>query len=240
MNRKVYSMVAAIALLGTVNASAVDFAPDYIKGGLGYTFMSEQTAEATRGQGTAPDQMKTKFDNMPSLALGVGYNVTNCVNMELTYQYNIKSKSEGMNYTLGGVPKTGAYNMKLQTSTLMLNTLISIDKAMDKEWSMSPYVGFGIGVAQHNISDFEAVGTYYDYRGEKNTNYSLATKATLGAVYDINDNLSLDVSYSLAHYGEAKGDNHWHDSSANTGLQESPITFDVINHETFVSLRYKF
>ncbi|WP_240796912.1 outer membrane beta-barrel protein [Terasakiella sp. SH-1] len=240
--KKVCSVAVGLALLGAANAHAADLAtPVYVKAGVGYVNFTDQRAEATRGMNPVPDIMTTDFTDTQAVALGVGYSVTDSIDLEATYQYNLASKSNAMSWTQGGALEAGHYNVTVQTSSLMLNALVKLNSLTNEAKTIRPYVGLGVGVAAHRISDLETVGTYYDYRVNDKANYSLAGRATLGAVYDISEKVSLDLSYSLAHYGVAKGDKIWHEvGGTSQGPVETPMAFDVLNHEALFSLRYNF
>ena len=232
-------------LLGMTQVSANENQlPFYVKFGVGQSYVKDVEAKHISDGGTFRRTMETNFDSSNLYNIGVGYKVNKFFNLELNYLNSAKTDSEKMEYRFNGTLNTNRYyNSTLKSQALMLTALFDIAEYNDFDWKVRPYIGAGIGVSKNTATLERRLisNDSLEYFSKKEDKYNFAYKGTIGAVYDITNNIALDLSYSLADYGRAKAGKSWYDSSGNYGGEkEEAHNHDVISQELLIAIRYSF
>ncbi|MGB5868513.1 MAG: outer membrane beta-barrel protein, partial [Arcobacteraceae bacterium] len=189
------------------------------------------------------DTMNSNFESADAFSVSLGSEITKYLNLELALQKNMKSESNNMAYSRNGTPNTtGTYMSSVQTNSIMISALVDIAEVTNNNWLVKPYLGLGLGLAQNKIDGMKNVlnNSSVFYEVGKETTYNFAHKYILGLTYDITKEVVLDLSYSIADYGDAKASPNY-TTSTSSGIQNDAFHFDSIKtRESFISLRYKF
>ena len=104
-----------------------------------------------------------------------------------------------------------------------------------------PYVGAGVGLAYHRVSDYYlpdwTTSNPQDYRTHGNNDLALAWSLMAGVGYQISDRAIIDFGYRYIDFGSATTDRN-----DNTGNAQQTRLFmsDLNAHEFKVGLRYHF
>lgn len=197
----------------------------YIRGDVDYHKPDFRGADyITYGPGTKSfdsGELKGAF----SLGGGVGYQVTNYLRTDLTFDKWFKSDFTG-HTSCDDCASTDTSNL----SALLLLANAYVDLGTYK--GITPYIGAGIGGARvkwddlhNNIDGFDTI-----HKGTENWRFAYAVMA--GASYCLTDNLALDAGYRFSHI---QGGRMFEFNGAGPGFDKGFNT-----HEVRTGLRYSF
>ncbi len=137
--------------------------------------------------------------------------------------------------TENGVPEDveDPMHTDLRSTTLMANFYYDFGKF----GRFVPYVGFGLGVAYHELDEvYFTENPFLTNRIRGNNDLSFAWSVMAGAAYQLTSNAVLDVGYRYMDLGEIESDRV--DSA---GFVNPAVKFDDIqSHEIKIGLRYHF
>lgn len=184
------------------------------------------------------------FSAAPTFQVGVGYQFNDWLRADLTAQYRgaadfsaldrYETTDDGNPATFDG---TNDYSARKSELALMANAYVD----MGTYSGVTPYIGAGIGASRNTISNFTDVnvpvaGVGY---GATHSQWQLAWALHAGLGYQINDRVTLDLSYSYMNLGDAQsGDLIAYDG---TNAVYNPMIFnDIRSHDIKLGLRYKF
>lgn len=217
---------AALFLLPTAGAFAADI-PEipqpaqfggnwYLKGYIGMANQHFQTLDHSTFAG--PDFFEWldqgEFAAVPLFGVGIGWQASDHVRVDLTAEYRGKSAFNAMDRydtdsnppDFGGTPGadwgTNQYSGKKSELLFLANAYWDLNS-----WNgITPYVGAGIGASYNTIYDFvdqnvPAAGGGWAPTGHK---LSFAWAVHAGASMQLNNNLSLDFGYSFVSLGDAQ------------------------------------
>ncbi len=124
---------------------------------------------------------------------------------------------------------------KLSSHSLMANIYYDIPLGR----SITPYVGAGLGVVYHNLSDLlwvDAASNAWTIAGKEEVN--LAWSLMAGAAYQVTDRITLDVGYRYIDMGSVASERYVINGA---GQRVAGATFDDITaHEIKAGVRVSF
>lgn len=173
---------------------AADYGGWYIRGDVNYHWSKlRSTQYITYGPppGTAAFTT-TDLRGAWSAGVGVGYQITNYLRTDLTFDYWAKSRFTGSTTGVcGGVPCVSTDTSAYQALLIMANAYIDLGTYH----GITPYVGAGIGGARLSWDDLRNTvgGVTTVHRGAKEWRFAWALMA--GASYCLTNKLELDVGY---------------------------------------------
>lgn len=184
------------------------------------------------------------FSAAPTFQVGVGYQFNQWLRADVTAQYRggadfsafdrYETTDDADPTTFDG---TNDYSARKSELALMANAYVD----MGTFSGVTPYIGAGIGASRNTISNFTdvnvpAAGVGY---GATHSEWHLAWALHAGLGYQINDRVTLDLSYSYLNLGNAQsGDLIAYDG---TNTVYNPMIFnDIRSHDIKLGLRYKF
>jgi len=184
------------------------------------------------------------FSSAPTFQVGIGYEFNHWLRADLTAQYRgaadfsaldrYETTDDADPTTFDG---TNDYSAKKSELALMANAYVD----MGTFRGVTPYIGAGIGASRNTISNFTDVNVPVNGVGYGGTHseWHLAWALHAGVGYQINDRVTLDLSYSYMHLGDAQsGDLIAYDG---TNAIYNPMIFnDIRSHDIKLGLRYKF
>lgn len=233
---KTFALAGAMAL-GASAATAADLAypapPPPEPLGLKGTISSGFYLRGDIGVGSQSyDELDVKLNNAPVTAtagvtsfstvkqdrsfaafagVGIGYQFNNYLRFDLTGEYRGGSFNgrDQISYDFG-VPtnQTNVYRADVATFVALANAYIDLGT-----WNcLTPYLGVGIGMANHSVSGLsdqginQAVGAAfanasYAY-GDSASKTNLAWALMAGVSYDVTSNLKLDIGYRYLNMGD--------------------------------------
>lgn len=159
-------------------------------------------------------------------------NLNGGIRTELEYAVNSSSKENGkFDFNAGHIqrPEIGDFSQKMSIFTLMVNAYYDY-QLTDK---FIPYIGAGIGLAHIKTS-----GSVYMPISVWSTSYSETAKdvednfawnLSIGAGYNVSENITADLGYRYTNYGDIK-------ANSPTGSSK----YDLDSHELYLGARYTF
>lgn len=184
------------------------------------------------------------FSSAPTFQVGIGYQFNDWLRSDLTVQYRgaadfsaldrYETTDDANPATFDG---TNDYSARKSELAMMANAYVDMGTYM----GVTPYIGAGLGASRNTISSFTdvnvaAAGVAY---GATHSEWHLAWALHAGLGYQINDRVTLDLSYSYLNLGNAQsGDLIAYDG---TNTIYNPMVFnDIRSHDIKLGLRYKF
>ena len=186
----------------------------------------------------------------PLFGLGVGYQFNNWLRFDMTAEYRGKSlfiaqdKYPGGNGTFSRasndadgtfLPGTNEYTADIESWVGLWNAYADLGTY----WCFTPYVGAGIGIASVSVLGLKDVnvpngGVAY---GADNTETNFAWAVYGGIAYDVNESVTLDLSYRYTDLGEAKSGTvtAFDGTSSYAGVDLGSVT----SHDLMLGMRWK-
>ena len=143
---------------------------------------------------------------------GVGCQFTSMFRADITGGYH---------FGTGLKDKYNSLDAELSTATIFANGYVDFDMFTD---FVTPYIGGGVGVAFHDISDVKRPPL-----SSSGSNTQFAWNVQAGLVFDVTENIALDVGYRYLDLGDAK-----------SGGPDPFHVDNVVSHEARIGLRYSF
>lgn len=244
-NPQQISWVSFISLLSIIGLNSPAYAEDggmfspYLRADLGY---SRTVDDNTHFFDTAEnDFLDMDPDSGERYQIGVGAKLSDFLRADITVSYRDNMSEVGAYLDADGIPNKAANeldNSAFQTSNLttMLNIYVDpFSLAGLDTGAFSPYLQGGIGWARNKTKDlkFTNAGTIFG-----DTHNDFAWQIGAGVLYEITDNLKLDLSYHYIDMGEARASNSY--NNGGTTLNLGNIDFDLQAHEVLLGLQYQF
>ena len=184
---------------------------------------------------------KGGFDSSPFGGVGIGYTANNWLRFDVTGEYRGKAGFHALDHYDDGAGNTLTNNYTASKSEWVGLVNAYID--LGTWWSITPYVGAGVGVASIRIDHFRdlnliAGGGGYAPSGTK-TNFAWALHA--GASYKVTSNFALDFSYRYLNLGSGESGLLQNFDPLASGAQPPfyPVTFNRIqSHDLMLSVRW--
>lgn len=227
--------------------------PKYDKASTDYTTSTgtDTIASVIKGTGTPATNLKEKMDKSPQGPLGfvaLGYNLSDVLRSELNVSYSrLKEKEKVANTDLD-------MHNKLESWRFVANLYYHFNN----DAKVSPYVFAGAGVKLNKArvhypsgiaiteDSSKAVNavTAQEVKIKGKTKTVLTGNIGLGAAFAINDNVSLDLQYTLSHLGKGEiGKDLYMVSSSGGNYKVSHAskenTKDNLSHSISLGVRFQ-
>lgn len=178
------------------------------------------------------------FASAPLFGAGIGYEFNDYLRGDLTVEYRGKSDFEALDWvdsTVTGLT-TNDFRAKKSEWLIMANAYADLGTF----YSVTPYLGAGVGASRNTISHFRDVniitggGGYADDESE----WNLAWALHAGLGIEATERLTLDLGYSFVSLGDAKTGTFHNDDPAfdidNDGFEFN----DIYSHDFKLGVRY--
>lgn len=248
---------ATAADLGQYGGGSVkDYAPApaapsralYLKGTIGLA-NTDTDQIWTNGHGTDGYQsgnftvIDKNITSSTVYGFGVGFEANRWLRFDVTADYRGKALFTGLDrYQIGATCTAGVncgtneYQADITTWTGLFNAYIDLGTFR----GVTPYVGAGVGFANHHVEGFRDVnvptgGYAYGDKSHNDTNFAWALYG--GMSYDVTDKLTLDFAYRYIDMGDTETGRAtaFDGSDSYQGLQIRDIT----SQDFLVSARYR-
>jgi opacity protein-like surface antigen len=190
---------------------------------------------ATADQFTFLD--KGGFDSAPFYGAGVGYQWNSWLRTDVTGEYRGKASFHALDRYNNSGFFTNDYAGSKSEWVALVNAYIDLGTW----WSITPYIGAGVGVAFNTIEHFRDTNVIANGGGWADTGRqtSLAWALHAGASYRVSSNLALDLSYRYLNVGNARSGTLVNlDPNFPVGTL-APMTFNNIqSHDLMLGLRW--
>ncbi len=217
----------------------------YVRGDVGYSVAGDVDMEVSSPLYTQTSVTGSDIDGawMGEIGAGCGSG-SRGFRADFTLGYRSEQDVSGYKTDRPGFHFPGDLSSKISTLTAMAN--VYYDFGLFR--NIVPYVGVGIGVAHHDLSDisFSLVNTATlapapsnNLSGSTETNFAWSLMA--GAAYQISERAVLDVGYRYINLGDVSSQRgHICSTSCGTGSNDQFSTDDITAHEFKVGLRFHF
>lgn len=187
-------------------APAMDTSGWYLRGDVGVAInqMSNMrsTLQPTNMLGGGAPGISTAYSDIGDSAIigiGAGYQFNNWFRADFTAEYRSSAAyRKGVTYTAFCANPfcLDTYTANVSTAAFMLNGYVDLGT-----WAgVTPYIGAGVGMANHRMKGLTDVGAGMGYAGDMTkTNFAWALMAGLG--YNVTPNLKIDAGYRYIDMG---------------------------------------
>ena len=247
-----FALAGVTALLVGSGALAADLAAPYqpiATGGWylrGYIGQSNQFVNsishpsfATAPQFTFFD--KGGFDSAPFFGAGVGYQWNSWFRTDVTGEYRGKAGFHALDSyydTVNAGYRTNDYTASKSEWVALANAYIDLGTW----WSITPFIGAGVGVAFNTIEHFRDTNVIAGGGGwaDTGTQTSLAWALHAGASYRASQNFAVELSYRYLNVGNGRSGLLQNlDPSFSSGNPLAPMTFhNIQSHDLMLGLRW--
>jgi len=247
-----FALAGATALVVSSGALAADLAAPYqpiATGGWylrGYIGQSNQFVNsishpsfATAPQFTFFD--KGGFDSAPFFGAGVGYQWNSWFRTDVTGEYRGKAGFHALDSyydTVNAGYRTNDYTASKSEWVALANAYIDLGTW----WSITPFIGAGVGVAFNTIEHFRDTNVIAGGGGwaDTGTQTSLAWALHAGASYRASQNFAVELSYRYLNVGNGRSGLLQNlDPSFSSGNPLAPMTFhNIQSHDLMLGLRW--
>ena len=245
-----FALAGVTALVVGSGALAADLAAPYqpvATGGWylrGYIGQSNQFVNsishpsfATAPQFTFFD--KGGFDSAPFFGAGVGYQWNSWFRTDVTGEYRGKAGFHALDSFFNtGLAQynTNAYTASKSEWVALVNGYIDLGTW----WSITPFIGAGVGVAFNTIDHFRDTNVIAGGGGWADTGRqtSLAWALHAGASYRVSSNLAVELSYRYLNVGNARS-GVLQNLDPTIGNSGAPVTFhNIQSHDLMLGVRW--
>ena len=227
----------------------VDFGGWYLRGDVGFSNQSVSRVldtNSTAYNNVAVSQTSS-FDSAGIFDVGVGYAFNNWFRADVTAQWRGKSNFTGLDVVTGTGPFAGFVGTDLYTATK--SEFVFLANAyfdLGTWWSVTPFIGGGIGTARVSIADFSDTGDFINggaqfhslnYAGQA-SKWNFAWAAHAGLAYRVTPSVTLELAYSYIDLGSGiTGPSYSFDQVTNT--THAPFAFhDITSHDLTLGVRW--
>jgi opacity protein-like surface antigen len=216
----------------------------YLRGDVGFSNQTVDTLanalySTVPGGAGAVNHVQKGFDAAPIADVGIGYRWNQWLRTDLTAEYRGGANFHGMDIfpLAGGGTGVDEYSATKSEWLFLANAYVDLGTW----WSITPFVGAGVGAARNTISDFRDtnVPTGGVAFGPTASQWNLAWAVYGGLAFDITPNLTMELSYRYLSLGDA----HSGDERTFTGVNaiNNPMKFKgLASNDVRLGLRYQF
>jgi len=193
-----------------------EFSGWYLRGDIGFSNQSVGSLASDNYIGYASVTNTNKsFDSAPFFGIGIGYYFNDWLRFDVTGEYRGKANFHGLDigaFPAGSPYGTGfapdRYSGSKSELTFLLNGYIDLGTW----YSVTPFIGAGVGFSRNTISDFGDVGIAC--KGSMapcaaDTNFATASKWNFawalhaGLAYKVSKNFTVELAYRYIDLGNA-------------------------------------
>lgn len=237
-----YQPVAPLEPAAAPEVTVSDSSGWYLRGDVGYSLNDMRGAKFLQGSNALmADFASTDLKGSALLGVGVGYQVTNYLRTDVTFDHTFKSDFKGSttgtcNPGGGSVACTSSDISSMQAYSLMANAYVDLGTYA----SITPYVGAGIGGAYVKWDKLKNTACANngsgctptdEHGGQSDWRFAYALMA--GASYDLTCNLKADAGYRYRHI--TGGNMFGYVNNGGPGFDKG-----IDQHEFRIGARYSF
>ena len=216
---------AAAALITTTAAIAADFPAArpqqiatessgwYLRGDIGVGIQHFKSFDFTQTAGGAwPASWRIDQKDLKDtffLAAGIGYAWNNWLRVDVTGEYRAAAKFKAVGIYFNGVERGfDIYDGDHAAAVFLLNAYVDLGTW----WSITPFIGAGVGGAYHMVSALSDTGINTDgfgasslrYADKDHANWAFAWAAHAGVAYTVTNGFKVELAYRYLNMGSAQ------------------------------------
>jgi opacity protein-like surface antigen len=215
----------------------------YLRGDIGITNQRLKKLDSNAAQQFPTTDHGLGFDSSGLFGLGVGYQFNNWFRMDVIGQYRSRANFHGSQTLTLGANDFNANNYSGSKSEALFLVNAYVD--LGTWWSITPFIGAGVGGSYNMIHGFRDDGvrccnpglsnsvTYFEDKGT----WNFAWAAHAGLAYKVNSNLTLELAYSYVSLGDARPGNFRAFDGSSSGAS-SIVMKDLTSHDVKFGVRW--
>jgi len=214
---KVMALAGAAVLLTTA-ANAADipqlmppmYAPPveigaswYLRGDIGMTNQKVGSLfNVLYGSVTSVDTVQKEFDSSPLFGIGIGYQFNHWLRADVTGEYRGSANFKGLDIVRAGV---SIFTDEYRASKSEWLFLANVYADLGTWWSLTPFVGVGVGMSRNTIAGFLDVNTPFlgVATGATASKWNFAWAIHAGLAYKVTSNFIVELAYRYVSLGDA-------------------------------------
>ena len=225
-----------------VPAPVPEFSAWYLRGNLGMTNQQVKSLTNVVSPGTRVDTKFLTFDSSPFFGLGIGYQVSDWLRFDGTGEYRARAHFHGQQVaTFGTIILPDDYHASKSEWLLLANGYVDLGTW----WSVTPFIGAGIGGSRNSIASFVDTGatqagatilsTTYGADADK---WNFAWALYAGLAYKVTPAVTLEFAYRYLNLGNATtGPTNSFDGV--TVVNATPFVFhDLTSNDFMLGMRW--
>jgi len=221
-----FSALALIASFSVINgahaadmpapvlAPAVDYSGWYLRGDIGFSNQNVGSLfNVNYANFDSVSNIDKGFDAAPLFGLGVGYAVNNWLRFDVTGEYRGAANFHGLD--VGAIPGGGFADDRYTGSKSEWTFLFNGYVDLGTWWSITPFVGAGVGFSRNTISNFGDFSVCVnslscagnggsDAFGGSYSKWNFAWALHAGLAYQVYRNVTLELAYRYIDLGNAQ------------------------------------
>lgn len=195
-------------LRGSIDASGI-----YLRGDIGMGVMSEVKASYRNIPATtAVAYSYGDYGNVPFGGVGVGYQFNNWFRFDVTGELRGNAKIAFRDSYTDALGNSGVNSVSgtLRSAVFLANAYVDLGNW----YGLTPFLGAGVGVANHKVSALDDIGNSMPAGGggpfaavgsfNGKSKNSLAWALMAGLAYDVTPNVKLELGYRYLNMGKAE------------------------------------
>ncbi|HKG99806.1 MAG TPA: outer membrane beta-barrel protein [Bradyrhizobium sp.] len=238
------TLLSSIALAGDMPSIAAppmyaapqieDFGGWYLRGDIGFSNQHVDRLNNLLDVNNTSSDQRLGSNKAGIFGLGVGYKLNNWFRVDATGEYRGNSQFSGTDHiTFSGGVGTDTYHATKSEWVALANAYLDLGTW----WSMTPFVGAGVGAARVSIANFtdERIanngGTVLPSLafGDNVAKWNLAWALHAGVAYNFSPNFTVQLAYRYLNMGDGlTGDLRTFDG---TNIIVNPTTFKNISSQ---------
>ena len=197
-----------------VLAPAVDYSGWYLRGDIGFSNQNVGSLfNVNYANFDSVSNIDKGFDAAPLFGLGVGYAVNNWLRFDVTGEYRGAANFHGLD--VGAIPGGGFADDRYTGSKSEWTFLFNGYVDLGTWWSITPFVGAGVGFSRNTISNFGDFSVCVnslscagnggsDAFGGSYSKWNFAWALHAGLAYQVYRNVTLELAYRYIDLGNAQ------------------------------------
>ena len=182
-----------------------EFSGWYLRGDIGMSNQRVQNLNNALYAGNSIQAVGMGFDSAPIFGLGIGYNFNDWLRFDVTGEYRGKANFHGLDIVNSSY--TDEYTGSKSEWLLLANAYIDLGTW----YSITPFVGAGIGMSRNTISSFRDTcvtvlvcsGGSVAF-GDTASKWNLAWALHAGLSYKVTRNFTVELAYRYVNLGDAQ------------------------------------
>jgi opacity protein-like surface antigen len=225
-----------------VPAPVQEFSGWYLRGNVGMTNQRMGSLTNFVAPGTTVDTKFLTFDSSPFFGLGIGLQANEWLRFDATGEYRAGAHFHGNQVaTFGSIILPDDYHATKSEWLFLANAYVDLGTW----WSVTPFIGAGIGETQNTISSFVDTGATQAGATILSTTYggtasqwNFAWALYAGLAYKVTPGLTLEFAYRYLNLGDAKtGPTNSFDGV--TVVNGTPFVFhDLTSNDFMLGMRW--
>ena len=210
----VFNGAHAADMPAPVLAPAVDYSGWYLRGDIGFSNQNVGSLfNVNYANFDSVSNIDKGFDAAPLFGLGVGYAVNNWLRFDVTGEYRGAANFHGLD--VGAIPGGGFADDRYTGSKSEWTFLFNGYVDLGTWWSITPFVGAGVGFSRNTISNFGDFSVCVnslscagnggsDAFGGSYSKWNFAWALHAGLAYQLYHNVTLELAYRYIDLGNAQ------------------------------------